>query len=130
MSVVDRSQPAAGASYDLFGNGRTALKVSTGKYLSGVNTGVEIANGNNPMVTTVANVTRTWRDDNSDYKANCDLSNPLANGECGQVQNLNFGKNNPWRRATLTKCFTGLACVRTSGMWIPRSATSSRRPYR
>ena len=38
---------------------------------------------------------RTWGDANRNYVPHCDLTNPLANGECGGIDNLNFGRNNP-----------------------------------
>jgi hypothetical protein len=88
--------PRFGASYNLFGNGRTALKGSLGRYngVLGVGTFV-VAESANPFTTSVQNVTRTWNNTAGDYIPHCDLTNFAANGECGAISNQNFGKQNP-----------------------------------
>ena len=82
--------PRIGAAYDLFGDGRTALKASLGRYVA--KTGVDIANANNPIQTSVNSVTRTWTDTNGNYVPDCALGNFGANGECGAVSDQNFGR--------------------------------------
>ena len=57
--------------------------------------GAGIASANNPIVTSVNNANRTWNDANGNYVPDCDLTNFAANGECGPIDNSNFGKNNP-----------------------------------
>jgi hypothetical protein len=58
---------------------------------------ITIAQANNPFVTSVNSVTRSWNDPtgNGSSVPNCDLTNPLANGDCGQISNLQFGQSNP-----------------------------------
>jgi hypothetical protein len=89
--------PRLGLSYDVFGNGKTAVKTNLGRFMigEGVITFTRLVN---PVTATVPNVTRTWHDDNRDFVPDCDLANPLANGECEQMQNLNFGKTVPATR--------------------------------
>ena len=53
--------PRMGAAYDLFGNGKTALKVSMSKYLQAPFSG-EAYTINNPAVTLVSTTTRGWTD--------------------------------------------------------------------
>ena len=76
-----------GAAYDVFGNGKTALKVNAGKYLQGVYPG-EAYTINNPGATLVTTVNRQWLDPNGNRVAECDFLNPAANGECGPWSNL------------------------------------------
>jgi len=85
--------PRIGVAYDLFGNGRTAIKSSIGRYVAKTN--VDVAVLLNPITTNVNTANRAWNDVNSNYYPDCDLGNLSANGECGALDNPNFGKTNP-----------------------------------
>ena len=85
--------PRLGAAYDLFGDGRTALKFTAGRYVAKL--GTEIPNLVNPINTSVTSASRGWGDANGNYIPDCDLGNFSANGECGAINNSNFGQNNP-----------------------------------
>jgi hypothetical protein len=80
------------ATWDVFGSGRTAVKVTLNKYLQsqGVN---GLATGTSPTQTLVNSATRSWVDANGNYVPDCvlDGSVPGANGECGAISNRDFG---------------------------------------
>jgi hypothetical protein len=82
--------PRMGASYDLFGNGKTAVKVSMSKYLQAAYNG-DVYTINNPGVTLVTSTSRGWTDANNNRVADCDFMNPGISGECGAWTNLNWG---------------------------------------
>jgi hypothetical protein len=93
-----------GGAYDLFGNGKTAVKANIGKYLQNA-TNDQNYTANNPAARIVRNVlNRGWTDGNSNFVVDCNLANPaaqnnLASGgdSCAALSgaNLNFGNANP-----------------------------------
>jgi hypothetical protein len=85
--------PRIGAAYDVFGNGKTAIKASFGKYV--VSMGAGVAEQNNPALRAVTVATRTWFDGNGNYVPDCDLTNFNPNGECGAISNRLFGQTAP-----------------------------------
>jgi hypothetical protein len=88
--------PRMGMAYDVFGNGRTAIKANLSKYWQyAANDGVYI--GTNPASTFAQTANRAWTDANGNFTPNCDLQNPLAQDNragggdfCGALDNQNF----------------------------------------
>jgi hypothetical protein len=100
--------PRFGISYDVFGNGKTAVKFNIGRYLAPA-TNDTIYTQNNPanrivgygaVNTNAAPVARSWTDRNNNYIVDCEILNFAAQdvpgGDlCGAVtgNGLNFGKS-------------------------------------
>jgi hypothetical protein len=82
--------PRMGVAYDLFGNGKTAIKGSIGRYLGAL--GSKYAGDFiNPANSLVTQANRTWFDADTDFVPDCELRNPGVNGECGALDNQAFG---------------------------------------
>ena len=70
--------PRLGLAYDLFGNGRTALKVSVGRYLSAA-TADGVYSSQSPAGNFVRTVTnRPWTDSNGNFAVDCNLLSSAA----------------------------------------------------
>jgi hypothetical protein len=84
--------PRFGAAYDLFGNAKTAIKASIGKYVNSV--GSNLITPYHPALRISTVATRSWSD-NGNFVPDCDLTNAAANGECGALDNRLFGQSTP-----------------------------------
>ena len=82
------------AVYDLFGNGKTAVRASLNKYLTAVSATVASAGFSNPN-TFITSTTRAWTDTNNDLIPQCDMLLPAANGECGALADPRLGQIAP-----------------------------------
>jgi hypothetical protein len=63
--------PRIGAAYDLFGDGKTAIKGGINRYVAGASTGVAALYGPTANFST----TRNWTDANANFFPDCDLKN-------------------------------------------------------
>jgi hypothetical protein len=82
--------PRLGLSWDMFGNGKTALKATLNRYIQ--QEGRINSNALHPVIAATNTIARAWTDRNGDFVVQGDPLNPAANGELGQSPNANFGK--------------------------------------
>jgi hypothetical protein len=89
--------PRGGVAYDLFGNGKTSVKVNVGRYLEAAQNGGPFI-ALNPTGRLSTTTTRAWTDSNGNFRVDCDLlsstaQNLAATGGdvCGANTNANFG---------------------------------------
>ena len=92
--------PRGGVAWDLFGNGKTAIKINAGRYLQNA-VADNLYSGTNPLGSIPVSVTRSWTDANDNFSPDCNLldlrQQDLRPGGdfCGTVSDLNFGTPNP-----------------------------------
>jgi hypothetical protein len=100
VSAYNDITPRFGAAYDVFGNGKTAIKFNFGHYLAPA-TNDSRYTLNNPAQTNkiVTSVTRTWSDTAANFNVDCNILNFAAQSggggdTCGAVvgNSVNFGK--------------------------------------
>src|SRR5688572_1291434 len=89
--------PRGGVAIDVFGTGKTSVKVNFGRYLEAAQNG-GLFTALNPTGRLSTTTTRTWTDADRDYVADCNLLNPAtqdfraSGGDfCGVNTNANFG---------------------------------------
>jgi len=91
VNAYNDLSPRIGVVYNLFGTGKTSLRINLGRYLQNANNqenytisnpALDGRNGRRGPTFQVAQ-TRQWHDDDHNNVPECDFLNPTPNGECG-----------------------------------------------
>ena len=90
-------------------------------------TAIAIAADNNPVTRSVLSAARTWTDANGNYMPDCDLANLSANGECGAINNTNFGRVNAECHPVLRRSDSRVGRARLPVGRVRGAAASARR---
>jgi hypothetical protein len=85
--------PRLGLAYDLFGNGRTAVKVSVARYVNGQ--AIATADANNPEATATTSDQRAWKDLDGNGSPLDSAGNVQLNELTNSTSTPSFGKNTP-----------------------------------
>jgi carboxypeptidase family protein len=96
--------PRVSLAYDVFGDGKTAIKASASRSVR--QDSIAIAAANNPASTLQTQTARTWNDNQfgpgdartGNFTPDCDLLNGASNGECGPWLTPAFGSSVPGTR--------------------------------
>jgi hypothetical protein len=97
-----------GVAYDLFGTGKTALKMNLGKYVDAA-TNDSNYTVNNPANRILTSMSRNWTDNDNDKVIDCDILNPaLQNPASGSVDTCGAITGNALRFANFQ---TGLTQI-------------------
>jgi hypothetical protein len=110
--------PRFGVAYDVFGNGKTALKFSMGHYLDAA-TNDSAYTRNNPANRSVSTYDRGWTDSDNDKVVDCNLLVLTQNGECAALtgNNLNFGGQGAVTTVTNPATLTGWGVRENDWQW-------------
>jgi hypothetical protein len=90
--------PRGGIAYDVFGTGKTSVKVNIGRYLEAAQNGGTFV-ALNPTGRLSTTTSRSWTDANTNFRVDCNLNNPAAQSPattgsidtCGANTIANFG---------------------------------------
>jgi len=117
--------PRFGVAYDVFGNGKTAVKFNMGHYLDAA-TNDSAYTRNNPANRIVSTVTRSWTDNDGDKVVDCNLLNFAAQSPAtGSVDtcaaltgnNLNFGNTSTGLTRVNPATLTGWGVRENDWQW-------------
>ena len=92
-----------GAAYDVFGNGKTSLKVNFSKYLQPANN-ESVFTSPIPAVTFQRRPTRTWTDADGDFVADCDLHELCGQRRVRSVAEPELRQRDSARRRSIRRC--------------------------
>jgi hypothetical protein len=96
--------PRIGVAYDVFGNGKTAVKFNLGHYVSAASNDSPYQNNNPTAALTNTTPARSWTDNNNNLLVDCDIANGAAQGpglavaaidSCGAVNTGLLGTATP-----------------------------------
>jgi hypothetical protein len=103
VPIYNDINPRVGVAMDVFGNGRTALKFSVGRY-NQLSRG-DFTSRFHPFNSSINSASRTWNDEfypvgdprRGNYVPDCDVRNlqPQPGTECGPMSSAFFGQFNP-----------------------------------